>query len=166
MVHHGFPRVITHKSTFEEKDRLVYKKQYGYDDQLFSLLEKQLFTKFFVKRLGLNVHKNDLLKRLFDMLHKWNSIGENVQVQEQPLILNNHYQSHEMFDFIGLKDLLLVDANIEFFQKDVMGIVVVLSTTNNMCNNKIVVFKGEKWEPIFNEILNSSYEYQHPYLRM
>jgi hypothetical protein len=47
-----------------------------------------------------------------------------------------------MSDFVGLKNLLFVDANIEFFHKDVMGVVAVLWTTNNMCNNKIEVSKG------------------------
>jgi hypothetical protein len=78
MVHHGFLKPIMHKSTFEEKDWPVYKKKYGYDDQLFSLLEKQLFIKFFAEKLGLNMHKYDLSKGLLNMFPKWNSIGKNV----------------------------------------------------------------------------------------
>jgi hypothetical protein len=63
----------------------------------------------------LNMHKYDLSKGLLNMFPKWNSIGKNVWAQEQSLILNNHYRCHEMSNFVGLKDLLFVDANIEFF---------------------------------------------------
>jgi hypothetical protein len=47
-----------------------------------------------------------------------------------------------MFDFIGLKDLLLVDANIEFFQKDVMGIVVVCQQQITCAITKLWFSKG------------------------